>query len=138
MAREERSGNGCGGSSSSSTILQFVPFCSLVDEGFWQRLSYLKLNKHGIGDSPIPITGNGLYAPCSHSRVSNHLTLLAESLPTDKNGQSSMPALSRGNRNRCPVPGTLYNTNTLETFHALDKKEFAKGGSKQAISFGLI
>jgi ubiquitin-like modifier-activating enzyme ATG7 len=60
MAREEKSGNGCGGSS-SSTILQFVPFNSLADEGFWHRLSSLKLNKYGIDDSLIPITGNVLY-----------------------------------------------------------------------------
>lgn len=122
MAQEEKSRSGCG--SSSSTILQFVPFNSLADEGFWHRLSSLKLNKYGIDDSPIPITG--FYAPCSHSQVSNHLRLLAESLPTDENGQSSMPAISRGNRNRCPVPGTLYNTNTLEAFHALDKKSLLK------------
>ena len=69
----------------------------------------------------------GFYAPCSHSQVSNHLTLLAESLPNGENDQSSMPAFSRGNRNRCPVPGTLYNTNTLEAFHALDKKSLLKG-----------
>ncbi|KAL9383778.1 hypothetical protein Peur_024101 [Populus x canadensis] len=119
MAREEKSGNGCGGSS-SSTILHFVPFNSLADEGFWHRLSSLKLNKYGIDDSLIPITG--FYAPCSHSQVSNHLTLLAKSLPTDENYQSSMPAISRGNRNRCPVPGALYNTNTLEAFHSLDKR----------------
>ena len=68
----------------------------------------------------------GFYAPCSHSQVSNHLTLLAESLPNGENDQSSMPAFSRGNRNRCPVPGTLYNTNTLEAFHALDKKSLLK------------
>ncbi|KAJ6738276.1 hypothetical protein OIU74_003264 [Salix koriyanagi] len=75
MAQEEKSRSGRG--SSSSTILQFVPFNSLADEGFWHRLSSLKLNKYGIDDSPIPITG--FYAPCSHSQVSNHLTLLAES-----------------------------------------------------------
>ncbi|KAJ6769949.1 hypothetical protein OIU79_020748 [Salix purpurea] len=118
MAREERSGNGCGGSS-SSTILQFVPFCSLVDEGFWQRLSYLKLNKYGIDDSPIPITG--LYAPCSHSRVSNHLTLLAESLPTDENGQSSMPAIV--------VTGTdaLYPGNFIIQIHWRPSMPWIKG-----------
>jgi hypothetical protein len=52
MAREEKSGNGCGGSS-SSTILQFVPFNSLAGEGFWHRLSSLKLNKYGIDDSLV-------------------------------------------------------------------------------------
>lgn len=39
------------------SILQFAPFQSAVDEGFWHRLSSLKLNELGIDDSPIPITG---------------------------------------------------------------------------------
>lgn len=39
------------------SILQFAPFQSAVDEGFWHRLSSLKLNKLGIDESPIPITG---------------------------------------------------------------------------------
>lgn len=44
----------------------------------------------------------GFYAPCSQS----HLTVLAESLPS--------------------VPGILYNTNTVESFHALDKSDLLK------------
>lgn len=39
------------------SILQFAPFQSSVDEGFWHRLSSLKLNKLGIDESPISITG---------------------------------------------------------------------------------
>ena len=39
------------------SVLQFAPFQSAVDEGFWHRLSSLKLNKLGIDDSPIPISG---------------------------------------------------------------------------------
>ncbi|KAI4304413.1 hypothetical protein MLD38_039927 [Melastoma candidum] len=62
-------------------ILQFAPFQNQVDEGFWHRLSSLKPNKLGIDDSPIPITG--YYAPCSHAQLSNHLSLLSESLPPE-------------------------------------------------------
>ncbi|KAH1234693.1 Ubiquitin-like modifier-activating enzyme atg7 [Glycine max] len=69
-------------------MLQFAPMQSSVDVGFWHRLSSLKLNKHAIDDSPIPLFG--FYAPCSQS----HLTVLAESLPS--------------------VPGILYNTNTVD------------------------
>ena len=43
---------------------------------------------------------------------------MMESLPPD-------PGVNDGptpyNRNRLPVPGTLYNTNTVETYNALDK-----------------
>ncbi|KAJ4827925.1 Autophagy protein 7 [Turnera subulata] len=111
------------------SILQFARFNSSVDEGFWHRLSSLKLNKLGIDDSPIPITG--FYAPCSHSHVSNHLTLLSESLPTDDNEQSSTQTTARGNRNRCSVPGTLYNTNTVEAYNGLDKKSLLKQEAKK-------
>ncbi|KAF9610702.1 hypothetical protein IFM89_024141 [Coptis chinensis] len=101
--------------------LQFVLFDSLVDEGFWHRLSSLKLDTLGIDQSPINITG--FYAPCSHALNSNHMTLLAESLPPELGEQSSLEApIVCGNRNRCPVPGVLYNTNTLESFRALDKQ----------------
>ncbi|KAL5772250.1 hypothetical protein ACOSQ2_012174 [Xanthoceras sorbifolium] len=115
----------------SGSILQFSPFQSSVDEGFWHRLSSLKLNKLGIDDSPIPITG--FYAPCSYSqsRVSNYLTLIMESLPSDSDEQSSMAAISHGSRNRCFVPGILYNTNTLESFHAIDKQSLLKEEAKK-------
>ncbi|KAK7855626.1 ubiquitin-like modifier-activating enzyme atg7, partial [Quercus suber] len=71
------------------------------------------------------------YAPCSHPQVSNHLTLIAESLPSESNEQSSTAATSGGNRNRCPVPGILYNMNTIESFHALDKKSLIKAEAKK-------
>ncbi|ESQ39728.1 hypothetical protein EUTSA_v10000804mg [Eutrema salsugineum] len=110
------------------TILQFAPFNSSVDEGFWHSFSSLKLDKLGIDDSPIPITG--FYAPCSHPQVSNHLTLLSESLPSDDE-QSSMESTSHGNRNKCPVPGILYNTNTVESFNKLDKQSLLKAEAKK-------
>ncbi|KAF5177870.1 Ubiquitin-like modifier-activating enzyme atg7 [Thalictrum thalictroides] len=73
----------------------------------------------------------GFYAPCSHTQVSNHLTLLSESLPPEVCEQSSDQTIVRGNRNRCPVPGILYNTNTLESFHALDKQSLLKAEAKK-------
>jgi ubiquitin-like modifier-activating enzyme ATG7 len=97
---------------------------SSIDEGFWHKLSSLKLNKLGIDDSPIPIIG--FYAPCSHARVSNYLTLLAESLPSESSEVSLIPEPSQGNRNRCSVPGILYNTNTVESFGALDIQNLLK------------
>ncbi|MQL70276.1 hypothetical protein Taro_002617 [Colocasia esculenta] len=88
-------------------ILRFKLFDSAVDEGFWWRLSSLKLDVLGLDQSPI-----------------DRLTLLAESLPALSDERS--PETSRGNRNRCPVPGILYNTNTMESFHALDKRNLLK------------
>ncbi|RVW23364.1 Ubiquitin-like modifier-activating enzyme atg7 [Vitis vinifera] len=113
----------------SGVVLQFAPFQSVVDEAFWHRLSCLKLNKLGIDDSPISITG--FYAPCSRSQVSNHLTILAKSLPPEPSEQSSTPPISRGDKNRCFVLGILYNTNTLESFHALDKQSLLKAKAEK-------
>lgn len=68
----------------------------------------------------------GFFAPCSHSQVSNHFTLLVESLPSDSCEQTGSSTISQGNRNRCSVPGILYNTNTIESFHVLDKMALLK------------
>lgn len=46
----------------NGSLLQFSPFQSSVDEGFWHRLSDLKLNHLGLDESPIPITGSGNFA----------------------------------------------------------------------------
>ncbi|KAJ6842150.1 ubiquitin-like modifier-activating enzyme atg7 [Iris pallida] len=118
-----------GGGGGDGRILQFAPLGSIVDDGFWRRLSSLKLDTLGIDQSPIEITG--FYAPCSHTQVSNHLTLLAESLPPEPSEQSSLRETSHGNRNRCPVPGTLLNTNTLESFHALDRESLLRMEGKK-------
>ncbi|XP_047255791.1 ubiquitin-like modifier-activating enzyme atg7 isoform X2 [Capsicum annuum] len=115
--------------SGKGRILQFAPFQSSVDEGFWHKLSSLKLNKLRLDESPIPITG--FYAPCSHPQVSNHLTLLAESLPAESDEEQSSLLASQGNRNRCPVPSILLNTNTLESFYALDKQSLLKAEAKK-------
>ncbi|PHT34983.1 Ubiquitin-like modifier-activating enzyme atg7 [Capsicum baccatum] len=71
------------------------------------------------------------YAPCSHPQLSNHLTLLAESLPAESDEEQSSLLASQGNRNRCPVPGILLNTNTLESFYALDKQSLLKAEAKK-------
>ncbi|KAL8130334.1 hypothetical protein V2J09_019489 [Rumex salicifolius] len=113
-----------------SGLVYFSALHSLVDEGFWHRLSSLKLNHLGIDESPIPVTG--FYAPCSHAMVSNNLTILSESLPSENGGQ---PQKGLGNRNRCAVPGTLLNTNTLEGFYALDKRSLLKAEAKKVGQF---
>lgn len=79
----------------------------------------------------------GFYAPCSHNQVSNHLTLLAESLPPESSKQSFTPTVCHGNRNRCPVPGILYNTNTLEGFQALDKQSVIRAEAKKVSSYSV-
>ncbi|ERN17575.1 ubiquitin-like modifier-activating enzyme atg7 isoform X1 [Amborella trichopoda] len=112
-----------------STVLQFSPFQSHVEEGFWKRLSSLKLNTLGLDETPVKITG--FYGPCSHAQVSSHLYLLDESLPANLAEESSSSEMVLGNRNRCPIPGTLYNTNTLESFRGLDKQSLIRKEAKK-------
>ncbi|KAL7211642.1 hypothetical protein ACSBR2_014488 [Camellia fascicularis] len=119
------------------SVLQFAPFQSAVDEEFWHRLSSLKLNLFGIDDSPISITVE--IARKVFVWVSMHLvyilnyqilSLRAESLPPEPCVQSSITR-SRGDRNKCSVPGILYNTNTLEGFQALDKQSLLKAEARK-------
>ncbi|XP_068664271.1 ubiquitin-like modifier-activating enzyme atg7 [Aristolochia californica] len=120
MSRSEKSLASPSSNLTGGRILRYAQMQSIVQEGFWRKLSSLKLDSLQLDESPIEITG--FYAPCSHAKVPNRLMLLAESLPSDLNQQSSTSEFSRGNRNRCSIPGILYNTNTLESFHALDKQ----------------
>lgn len=76
----------------------------------------------------------GFFAPCSRPEVPSPLTLLAESLPSESNEQTSAPSSSHGNRNRCPVPGIIYNTNTLESFNGIDKQSLLKAEAKKVCS----
>eukprot|EP01018_Ginkgo_biloba_P000198 Gb_18971 [translate_table: standard] len=46
-----------GSSSSQHHVLQFAPWQSSVDEGFWRQLAKLKLDILGISQKPIEITG---------------------------------------------------------------------------------
>lgn len=105
-------------------ILQFAPLQSSIDEGFWHRLSSLKLNHWKTDESNVSISG--FFAPCSHYRVSNHVNILSESLPSENCEHSPSASSSHTNRNRCAVPGTLYNTNTIEGFRQLDKQKLLK------------
>lgn len=49
-----------------------------------------------------------------------------------------MPEISRGNRTRCPVPGILYNTNTLEGFQALDKQSLLRAEARKVSFFATV
>lgn len=56
-----------------ATVLQYVPFSSMVEPGFWHKLSENKLNVYGLDDKPRQIKGfyfNG-------KRSALHLTSLS-------------------------------------------------------------
>eukprot|EP00252_Welwitschia_mirabilis_P026079 TRINITY_DN8374_c0_g1_i1.p1 TRINITY_DN8374_c0_g1~~TRINITY_DN8374_c0_g1_i1.p1 ORF type:complete len:590 (-),score=92.26 TRINITY_DN8374_c0_g1_i1:893-2662(-) len=120
MAMESTESSSSSSKQKNDEILQFAQLGSTVHEGFWKAFADLKLDSLRISEEPIPLTG--FYAPASHGQVSNHLKLLSESIHISSEGEGAFS----GNRNLCPVPGVLYNTNTLESFKAIDRNALFK------------
>ncbi|XP_060095859.1 ubiquitin-like modifier-activating enzyme ATG7 [Heteronotia binoei] len=90
--------------------LQFVPFSSALDAGFWHELTQKKLNEYKLDETPKTI--KGYYYNGDPAGMPARLTL--EFSAFDVNAPT--PA------HCCPAVGTLYNTNTLEAFKSCDKK----------------
>jgi hypothetical protein len=80
----------------------------------------------------------GFFAPCSHPQVPSHLQLLLESLPPDTADMNDTAVEVHSNRNRLPVPGILYNTNTLESFQALDRQQLMSEATQQVYSLECL
>lgn len=90
--------------------LQFAPFASALDAGFWHELTRRKLNDYRLDESPRNI--KAYYYNGDQSGLPTRLTL--EFSAFDVNAVTSPRC--------CPIFGTLYNTNTLQSFKSTDKK----------------
>ncbi|XP_052491678.1 ubiquitin-like modifier-activating enzyme ATG7 isoform X2 [Budorcas taxicolor] len=90
--------------------LQFAPFSSALDVGFWHELTQKKLNEYRLDEAPKDI--KGYYYNGDSAGLPARLTLEFSAF------DMSAPTPARC----CPAVGTLYNTNTLEAFKAADKK----------------
>uniref|UniRef100_A0A8C3WW07 Ubiquitin-like modifier-activating enzyme ATG7 n=1 Tax=Catagonus wagneri TaxID=51154 RepID=A0A8C3WW07_9CETA len=90
--------------------LQFAPFNSALDVGFWHELTQKKLNEYRLDEAPKSI--KGYYYNGDSAGLPARLTLEFSAF------DMSAPTPARC----CPATGTLYNTNTLEAFKAADKK----------------
>lgn len=95
---------------SGATKLQFVPFSSALDAGFWHELTQKKLNEYRLDESAKVI--KGYYYNGDPAGLPTRLTL--EFSAFDMNAPT--PARC------CPAIGCLYNTNTLDSFKSRDKK----------------
>ncbi|XP_055725885.1 ubiquitin-like modifier-activating enzyme ATG7 [Salvelinus fontinalis] len=95
---------------SADQKLQFAPFSSALEAGFWHQLTQKKLNDYRLDDSPKNI--KGYYYNGDPVGLPTRLTLEFSAFEADG------PSPARC----CPVTGTLYNTNTLEAFKTSDKK----------------
>ncbi|GJJ14722.1 hypothetical protein Clacol_008989 [Clathrus columnatus] len=101
-------------------VLQFTPQSSLVQPGFWNELTRLKIDILKLSDQSIPISGS--YTPGrwiidresgNEIALNGSLSLSAESFDLQiKPPQHSVPAF-----------GTLKNYNTIEEFKAANKAE---------------
>ncbi|XP_043220983.1 ubiquitin-like modifier-activating enzyme ATG7 [Amphibalanus amphitrite] len=91
--------------------LQFLPFSSAVETGFWHKLSQLKLDVLHLNEEPININGN---------YYNNAVQGLPALFNVDFTSFDSRPpeALS--------CPGVLINRNTRETFKECDKAELLR------------
>lgn len=103
----------------SSKQLQFMPFSSFLDAGFWHKLSENKLNHYGLDESVKEIHGfyfNGDFPgmPC---RMNIEYTAF--------DSEPKIPS-------RCfKAHGKLYNTNTIDKFKEWDKKELVNSSGLQ-------
>ncbi|XP_061474065.1 ubiquitin-like modifier-activating enzyme ATG7 isoform X1 [Rhineura floridana] len=90
--------------------LQFVPFSSALDAGFWHELTQKKLNEYKLDETLKAI--RGYYYNGDPAGMPARLTLEFSAFDTN----APTPA------HCCPAMGILYNTNTLESFKSCDKK----------------
>ncbi|KAG8007673.1 Ubiquitin-like modifier-activating enzyme ATG7 [Nibea albiflora] len=106
-------------SSTADLKLQFAPFSSALEAGFWHQLTQKKLNDYRLDESPKCI--KGYYYNGDPLGLPTRLTLEFSAFEAD----GPTPA-------RCsPAIGTLYNTNTLDAFKTTDKKALLEKEAKE-------
>ncbi|XP_054712577.1 LOW QUALITY PROTEIN: ubiquitin-like modifier-activating enzyme ATG7 [Uloborus diversus] len=94
----------------SDKLLQYVPFSSALDTGFWYQLTKRKLDVFMLDDKPVSICG--FYSNSN----SSGLPPIANIDYSCFDETFQMPHFSY------PLKGQLINTNTLEDFKLRDKK----------------
>ncbi|XP_046880551.1 ubiquitin-like modifier-activating enzyme ATG7 [Hypomesus transpacificus] len=99
--------------------LQFAPFCSALEAGFWHQLTQKKLDDYRLDESPKNI--KGYYYNGDPVGLPTRLTLEFSAFDVD----GPTPARC------CPAVGTLYNMNTLEAFKSSDKKALLEKEAKE-------
>ncbi|XP_061689680.1 ubiquitin-like modifier-activating enzyme ATG7 [Syngnathoides biaculeatus] len=106
-------------STSADLKLQFAPFSSALEAGFWHQLTQRKLNDYRLDESPKCI--KGYYYNGDPVGLPTRLTLEFRAFDVD----GSAPA------HCCGAVGKLYNTNTLDAFKSTDKKALLDKESKE-------
>ncbi|GIY99831.1 ubiquitin-like modifier-activating enzyme ATG7 [Caerostris extrusa] len=94
----------------SDEVLQFVPFSSAIDTGFWYQLTKKKLDIFKLDDAAVKI--NGFYS-------TNSSLALPPICNIDYSAFDDDIQIPPGS---VPLKGLLMNTNTVEDFKIRDKK----------------
>lgn len=97
-----------------SDILQFAPFSSAVDAGFWHQFTKHKLDVLHLSEAPIPVTGN--YVNSDPQGLPARLSVEFDSLDLN-------PSVPTGS---FTTVGQLINTNTVEDFRNKDKAQLLR------------
>ncbi|XP_028401486.1 ubiquitin-like modifier-activating enzyme ATG7 [Dendronephthya gigantea] len=100
-------------------ILQFAPFSSAVDAGFWSSLQRKKLEDYHLDESAKILRGN---------YVINDLDGLPSRFNIDFDALDGNSQISKNCFN---CKGELHNTNTIESFKALDKQKLLESIGKK-------
>lgn len=94
------------------TTVQYAPFASLVDPGFWHKLCEKKLNDYGLDDRARDI--NGFYTNGNAVGIAPFITVDHSSFTRQSEW---IPP-----RRNFAAKGTLIITNTIDKFKEMDKK----------------
>ncbi|KAG7262173.1 hypothetical protein CRUP_002352 [Coryphaenoides rupestris] len=104
------SGEAAASSTTGDANLQFAPFSSALEAGFWHQLTQKKLNDYRLDESPKCI--KAYYYNGDPINLPTRLTLEFSAFDADAKTPTRC----------CPAGGMLYNTNTLDAFKTMDKK----------------
>jgi ubiquitin-like modifier-activating enzyme ATG7 len=96
-------------------IIQFVPFSSVVQPGFWHAFSDRKIDTLKLSDAPIDISGSYSVGRSVTDRESGRVIDLGCTLSVTTDDSHSHNPFSVN------VPGSLKNFNTIEHFKSADK-----------------
>ncbi|KII83394.1 hypothetical protein PLICRDRAFT_47280 [Plicaturopsis crispa FD-325 SS-3] len=99
-------------------IVQFAPFSSLVEAGFWHALTNLKIDVLRLSDESLPITASYTAGRSVTDRETGQEIPLSCNLAV---GADAFDASVQPPSHSVAATGTFKNFNTIEEFKAADK-----------------
>ncbi|KAI0826044.1 E1-like protein-activating [Irpex lacteus] len=100
------------------TIVQFSPFTSLVEPGFWHSLTDLKIDVLKLADHSVPVTASYGAGRSVVDRETGNEIALGCNLTVGGDSFTDKPHIPA---HSVAAPGTFKNYNTIEEFKAADK-----------------